>query len=276
MESSAGGFARTGCVERIDGDWTEVRLASSHALERARLALSGATPSVGDEVLLVGGEGGDCFVVALLGPSRRRLELVGGARAEVEDDEPEVLRLFSKSGELVLEYDAALGRAKLQAGSGDLEIVAADGNLRLKAANTLQLDAERIVARSRRDIRLDAGDASRRSSLTLSVRGVRLLGPLVETVAQRVEVRAQELRQTVQQLVTHARDVQLVAERVESVAEQVIEKTKQSYRSVEDVAQLCAGRIRILVQDTYHLKARKTLLRSSRDFKVKADQIHLG
>jgi ribosomal protein L17 len=98
----------------------------------------------------------------------------------------------------------------------------------------------------------------------------------VETVAQRVEVRARELRQTVQRLVTHAGDVQLVAERVESVVEQVIEKAKRSYRSVEDVAQLCAGRVRILVTDTYHLKARKTLLRSSRDFKVKADQIHLG
>ena len=63
---------------------------------------------------------------------------------------------------------------------------------------------------------------------------------------------------------------------LESIAEQVIEKAKRTYRSVEEVAQLRAGRVRTLVKDTYHLKARKTLLRSSRDFKVKADQIHLG
>jgi phage baseplate assembly protein gpV len=272
-------FARRGRVERIEDDEVEIRLEGSHEVRWASLALPSAeTPGVGDEVLLIGQEGCEAFVVAVLGRSRpgaRRLELASGARAEVASSDPEVLRIFSTEGELVVEYDAALGRAQVRTGRGDLEVIAEAGNLRLAAAHTLQLEAERIDARSR-EINLETGDGASRSSLALSASGARLAGPLVEMVAKRLEQRAGELRQTVQRLVTHASDVQLVVERLETIAGQVRERAKRTYRVVEELAQLRAGRLRTFIASTYHLKAHKTVMRSTRDFKVKADQIHLG
>lgn len=272
-------FTRRGRVMRIDDLHAEVVLVESSARHWARCALpGGAVPGVGDEVLLVGGDDCETFLVAVLEaprPTPTHLKLAGGARAEVVESEPEVLRVFSTEGELVLEYDSARGCAKLRAGQGDLEVVAERGTLRLAAAEALQLEAPRIDARSR-ELRLESGDAVSSSSLALSATGARLAAPLVETVAQRVEQRAVELRQTVQRLVTHAGDVRMVVEKLETIAGQLRERARRSYRVVEELAQLRAGRLRTRVADTYQLTARKTLMRAKRDFKVKGDQIHLG
>lgn len=274
-ESHEGGFARAGVVECCADGEVEVRVGESGWLQRARVPEAMAL-SAGDEVLIVGNGDGACWVTTQLSARRRHLELAGGARAEVDSDDPGRLSIYAASGELVLEFDAERGRAVVQAEHGDVEVAAADGDLQLRAANTLRLEGERIEARSRHETRLECGDATSRSGITLSARGARLVGPLVETVAERAEVRARELRQTVGELVTHAETVRQVARKVESVAEQVVEKAKRSLRTVEGLAQLRAGRMRTLVEETWHLKSRKALLRSQRDFKVKADQIHLG
>ena len=70
--------------------------------------------------------------------------------------------------------------------------------------------------------------------------------------------------------------VRIVARRIESIADTVIEKAKNAYRAVERLNQLKAGRLRTLVDETFHLKARRTVVASGEDCKITAAQIHLG
>lgn len=73
-----------------------------------------------------------------------------------------------------------------------------------------------------------------------------------------------------------AKTISFAAHRLESVAETVVAKAKNLYRTVEELAQLQTGRLRILVQKSCHLKARDANLLAEEDFKVDGKQIHLG
>jgi hypothetical protein len=45
---------------------------------------------------------------------------------------------------------------------------------------------------------------------------------------------------------------------------------------VKDLAQQRAGRVRTLVDGSYHVKSRTTLLSAEEDVKVQGERIHLG
>ena len=67
-----------------------------------------------------------------------------------------------------------------------------------------------------------------------------------------------------------------VARRIETLATTVIERAQNTYRKVEGLAQLRAGRMRTLVDATYHIKSKKTYLRADTDVKIDGKRIHLG
>ncbi len=70
--------------------------------------------------------------------------------------------------------------------------------------------------------------------------------------------------------------LKLISGKVETLANDIIEKAKTVYRTVEGLTQLRTGRMRTMVEASYHLKAKKTFLKAEEDFKVKAEKIHLG
>jgi hypothetical protein len=73
-----------------------------------------------------------------------------------------------------------------------------------------------------------------------------------------------------------AKEISLVAPRLETRAETVVTKAANVYETVEELAQLQAGRMRTLVKGSCHLKARDAFLKAEQDFKVDGEQIHLG
>jgi hypothetical protein len=70
--------------------------------------------------------------------------------------------------------------------------------------------------------------------------------------------------------------VRLVAEKLETVAGSIMEKAKNVYRSTENLSQHRAGRIRMLIDSSFHLKSRTSVLKSSESVKVDAENINLG
>ena len=92
--------------------------------------------------------------------------------------------------------------------------------------------------------------------------GVRVAGPSLDIEAARIDATATRVR--------------LRAKRIESVAETVISKAVNVYASVENLAQLLAGRLRTLVRGTCHFNARKTRIVSEKDTRIYGDKIHLG
>jgi hypothetical protein len=63
---------------------------------------------------------------------------------------------------------------------------------------------------------------------------------------------------------------------VERLASTVIERTRSFYHAVEDLLETRAGRVRCVIDGTYHLKARDAVVRAERDVDVDGQKIRLG
>jgi len=66
------------------------------------------------------------------------------------------------------------------------------------------------------------------------------------------------------------------AEVVETTATRLVERLQDRYAEVRGLCQTHAGRARTVVDDTFHLLARRNLFKALEDMKLKAAKIHLG
>ena len=60
------------------------------------------------------------------------------------------------------------------------------------------------------------------------------------------------------------------------VVETLIERASNSYRTVEELSQVTAGRMRALVSGLYQVRSKTANLRSEEVFKIDGEKIHLG
>ena len=105
---------------------------------------------------------------------------------------------------------------------------------------------------------------------------LQLSSPAMDITSQRARLFFEEVKIAGKSLLGRITDVQFVGRQMESVADTVIAKAKNVYRTISELSQLKAGRQRTLIENSCHMKARKMILKSETDFKVKADKIHLG
>ncbi len=100
------------------------------------------------------------------------------------------------------------------------------------------------------ELRADAG------SVRIAARDrVDLRGALIDAVAGRLQLRAGE---------------------IEAGAERLVERVREAYREVEGLAQLHAGRLRTVVDDTIHTLGQRVLTRARGDHKIQGEKIHIG
>jgi hypothetical protein len=186
--------------------------------------------------------------------------------------------VFSTTRQLLFEFDVASGKTRVHVPSGDLEFVADDGDITFTSARSISMRAQTVQITSPSTIQLAVSDAlgRLRSALTLQSRRIRLSSPELTFAARRGELQMDEVdcaAKTLSGRVGHAR---LVIGTLERIADSVIEKARNVYNTVEGVFQLKAGRMRTMLDGTYHFKARRAYLKAQEDFKVNADKIHLG
>lgn len=253
--------------------WARVAIPSIHQL------------APGVTVLVVGEDMDDMYVIGLLTRknasviSSERLDLSSGAYAEVAGPSgAERLQVFSKERELLFEYDEEKGRALVNVDSGDLEFVTQKGNISFRSAQGIHFHGQSIGMTSRWGIRLGIMDAigKIRSAVTLQPRRMNLSSPEVGIAAQRGEFQIEETEYTGEKLLVKIGFAKLMIQRLETIAKSINLKAKNIYKRVEQLSQLKTGRMRTLVDSTFHFKSRKAFLKSEEDFKVKADRIHLG
>lgn len=212
-------------------------------------------------------------------PARREVALRNGARAEAEGDgEDEALRVFSDRGELLFEYDAASGKTRVAIPEGDLEIVTKRGGIDFVAAKRIRLfSREPIEIQSLAGVRLAASALKGAlSRFELLPKRMELASEELEVDAEQGELRIRETRFSGKKLSGWVESAKLAMQRSETVAGTVIEKAKNVYRSVDELAQLEAGRVRTFVSDLYQLRSRTASLKAKQAFKVDGEKIHLG
>lgn len=216
--------------------------------------------------------------VTALHPATSQLPLPGGGHAALEAAEGStVLRVYSRDT-LVIEYDPVTHRTRLMPEAGDLELAAPAGSLALRAAGNVAIEAGAVAVRSRSGIGLAVAgaDGATQSVLTLEGPTARLAAPSLDVAARDVTLRAEETRLTGRSLLAEIASLRLVAGRVETIARTVVERTRNLYRAVEELLETRAGRVRSVVDGTYHLKARDAVVRAERDVDVDGEKIRLG
>jgi hypothetical protein len=252
----------------------------------ARMAIPGFHELSGDDTALVMGEHIDeLYVIGLLNrkgdtvASSERLSLSGGTYAEATGSPgSQTLQVFSGGHELLFEYDEENGKARIHMESGDLEFVAKKGNIAFTAGRDIMFHGRSIGVTGCSGILLGIMDAvgQIRSAFTLQPQKMNLNSPELDVSAQQGKIRIDEAGYIFKKLSGTIGCARLVAERLETAAQTVIEKAKNVYKTVEQLSQLKAGRMRTLVNSSLHLKARKIFLKSEDACKIRADKIHLG
>ncbi len=211
----------------------------------ARIAMAADVPlAIGNEVLVLGEAPSDLYVIGVLraNPLSGRITVEGGAYASIATSpQAQTLQVFSDRNELLFEYDEKNRRARIHVDSGDLEFITKDGNIVLSSARNVVIQGESVqVSGERGDIQLSQTNLA----------GARLQARYKET--------------------------KVVSDRFEGVFQTLTEKAKNAFRSVEQLAQTKAGRMRTLVESSYFFKAKRAFVKSDEDYKLRAEKIHLG
>jgi hypothetical protein len=273
-------------VEQVGDRVLRVRRAgdgASREVVEARLArIAGYTASVGDRVMASFGES-ESYVIAVLhaaspeqdGGSRRSLVLADGARVEADGAK---LELRDADGHLLVRYED--GHAEIAAPAGDLRLSAPSGRVVISSALDVELASGRDVKveAARRFEVASAPRAGGGASASFSLDGKRaaLRAPEIEVTskgARFVAARAEVISRSIAVTAEH------VAEKVTKIeidAERVIERTKDTFREVEGLAQTCAGTMRSLVKDVFSLHSRRSVMKSSDDTSIDGSKVLLG
>lgn len=251
----------------------------------ARLALPLNQPlNIGDEVLIAGDDAENLYVIGILklvtpAANSARQEIGHGAYIVMgESKSSPSLQVFSKRHELLIEYDAASGKTRINIEKGNLELSTQQGDIILDSSQNIRLNANTIDLQSRSNIQLSVKDALGQLISAISIRSqcLKLSSNQLELSAQRTSLYSKSTNFIGEIFKANVKESTLVTETLTTLANTITEKAKNVYRMVEELTQLRTGRMRTLVKNTLHIKANKTYMTSEEDFKVNAEKIHLG
>jgi len=255
------------------GVWARIAIAGGHRL------------STGDTALVIGGPPGDLYVIGLLNrppaPASPvdRLALSGGAYAQAAGPPgQQIMHVFSGQNELLFEYDEENRRARVVMPAGNLEFVAPNGNIAFRSGREIAIHGQAVRITSPACVRLGITNAIGKicSALALHPRGMKLSGSEIGIQAEQGDFAVDRTVYAGSSLLARIGCAKLIADKLETVAESVMENARNVYRTVAQLCQLKAGRVRTLVSTTLFFRARKALLHSEEDCKIKAEKIHLG
>ena len=213
-----------------------------------------------------------------------------GERATVREELPDgaVTVALEASGEAVLAQVALPWAGTLRAGDLVVALPVRGASGAAEWCVVAVLRALRVVEPTR-VIRVEEGDLALEAPggrVTIVARdgvvvragasAVAVTDAGIDAKAPRAEVGVGEARVVARSVSTVAQSVRTVAEVVELEATRVVERLKNAYRDVEELAQTRAGRVRVVARAAMHLMSGRTVIKAEQDVKVKGAKIHLG
>jgi len=249
---------------------------------RARKAIQSSNQvQPGDSVLVMGEDPDHMYIIGILEEktvsksSTDRIFLEGGTQAARNGQS---ISVYSRKKELLFEYDEKNGKARINLDSGDIEFITRNGNINFAAGKDILLNGQTVGITSRSGTVVGTADSSGKIHSAFSVKEgeLSLESPAIGLKAQKVELQINETSFEGKKFTANIGLVKLIIDRMETVVQTVMSRAKNVYRTVEELCQLKTGRMRTLVKNTFHLKSKKSMLKTDEDFKVRAEKIHLG
>lgn len=233
-----------------------------------------------DEVLVLGDDLDNIFIIGILSSkSSTKIHSKDGAYALLDDTTgKQSLQIFSNQNELIVEYDTEKNKTKVQSGSGNLEFTLPKGSIAFQSAESLTFKANTINFEGNNKINLAVRDlpGNSASSFSLGRYQARMNSPDLRLTAKNGTIFFNELKIAGKTLFGNLGNLTLKAGKLETNARSIINKAKNMYQTVENLSQLKTGRLKTLIKSSYHIKSKKTVMKSEEDFKIKAERIDLG
>lgn len=261
-----------------DAERVAVRIAEGARTREvaARVAMiAGYVPTVGDRVLVSGD--GELWVIGVIkgtvAPAvSGRINLPDGGSIDVAGD---AVELRDPAGRLLVRY--ADGCADIAAPSGDLVLGAPGGRIVLRSGLDVSIEAARdVVHRAGRSVELGVGDASAPPQIAITPRSVEVRSERVGVEAEVGRATVGEVSTIARAIVTRTATLAITAERYELSATRLVEKARDAFRDVTDLAQSRMGRVRTIVAGAYTQRAQRTVIVSKDDTSIDGRKIHLG
>jgi hypothetical protein len=273
-------------VLRVDasGSYAYLRVKRDFEYTETRARIAIPTPcklSCGDSVLVMAEDPDHAYIIGILDQEKRqvnpseKIELDNGTHVTRDNQS---LKVLSHKKELIFEYDEKTGKSTVNLESGDMDFVSRRGNINFVAGKDIMLNGRTVGITSQNGMVMGMVDKLGKliSALTIKNAGIHMnsqeLG--IEAKHGKFEIGNTELKG--EKLEADLTTSKLKIGRLETMAKTIITKTKNIYKTVEELSQVKTGRMRTIVENTFHLKSRKAMLKSDDDFKVRAEKIHLG
>ncbi len=253
----------------------------------ARLAIPYSSDIVRGEMVLAAGEDvHNLYIIGLLnnktcaGTGEKQISTKDGASANVNaEGETEKLEVRSGSGEVIFEYDPEKGKSRVNIQSGDLEFVTKKGSINFISAKNIHFFCrESMEMMSMQGIRMAIARAKDKmiSSLAISSEKMKIQSPDLDISADKGTIGIKETAYTGEKVSCSVESAGLTMDRLDSTVNTAISKAKNVYKTVEGLTQLYTKQMRTLVDSSYHFKSKKAFLKAEEDFKINAENIHLG
>jgi hypothetical protein len=234
----------------------------------------------GDKVLIAGENIHAIYIIGVLTPKShsKTYSQSGSYTFLAESVDRSTFQIFSKRNELVIEYDAMKEKTKIHCPAGDLEFLAPAGNMVFQSAKSIELSGETISLKSKKrfDTLVQEHPGSSVSSLSIGNHQAKVSCPDLRVTAKRGNFFIDDLVITGKKVLGNLVHATIKANKLETRTQSIINKTNSLYQFVENLTQLKTGRLKTLIEKTYHLKSKSTVLKSEEDFKIKANKINLG
>lgn len=266
-------------VRGVGPDGT-VQVEGLDGLPEARLAVAGGyRPAPGDRVLVGRGTAGELYVVGVLRALRDAEILAragdGSTVRERVDGDRVLLSVHAPDGRLLVEHCAADGRTTIHAHAG-LDVQAGTGPLALRSEREVQIDGRagvRITS-DRRVVVETRGETA--SEFVLEPRGAVLRANEFTAEATDLNLQAADtLRMAGRLVATTAGRIFDRAEELEIQARELVERVRDSYREVEELAQTRAGQIRLVAAQSFRALAKRAQINAEEDVKIRGETIYL-
>ena len=270
------------------GTYIYLRLEREFTAETIKARLAIPQPCIlypGDTVLAMGEDIENIFVIGVINQGTRmkadshRIMLENGTHAEVFcNHKKQAIQVFSHKRELLFEYDEKNGKARINLENGDIEFVTRKGNINFVAGKDIMLNGQTVGITGRSGILMGILDklGELKSVFSQNSDSMEMHSPKISVRAKKGDVQINDTMISGNKLSANIDSAKLMINRLETVSQTVISKAKNMYNTIDQLSQVKTGRMRFLIENTFHMKSHKTVMKSNDDFKINAKKIHLG
>jgi hypothetical protein len=245
--------------------------AASSSPAQARMTLiAGYKPTVGDRVLVAGED--EAFIIGVLHAAcPPSVTSADGSSATIEDG---ALTLRDAEGLLLVRHRD--GVTEIAAARGDLQLSAPEGRVSIQAGTDVVIEAARdLIQHAPRRVELGTG-ARDRPEISIEPNATKVRATRLEVESQSARVVSGQVAVFANRIATTAKDVVQEVERYELTATRIVERAKDAFRDVTDLAQSRMGRVRTVVRDVYSLQSRRAVMTSTDETVIDGKKILLG